>query len=424
MRGLALALIVSVFLSAGAAAQEVRVPARLTLEDALRLAEAHSPALAASRAATDVPATAVTGATQRPNPTLTIDSQGFPFSQDDRPPFFDDQELTIAVEQEFEPGGRRDLRTRVARLGVDVSAASARDRVRLVRFDVRRAYMQAVLAKADWDAARVALDDLDTVLAINRARYEQGELSGVELRRLQVERFRFADEVRTSELGLTNARTTLLAAINVRPLDQVFETAETLAAPADAPAVNSSLRDRALATRPDLVALRSQEARADADLALQRALRTPAITIGGGWQRDFGTNAVVLNARIPLPFFARNEGGVARAVADRRLAAATSSAAAASAALEIQLAANGVAAHRARVEQLEREYLRNAREARDIVLAAYRAGASTLIDYLDAQRALRDAQRVQNRAVFDYRMSLFQLESALGLPAPTSGSRP
>ena len=65
--------------------------------------------------------------------------------------------------------------------------------------------------------------------------------------------------------------------------------------------------------------------------------------------------------------------------------------------------------------------MKSAREARDIVLASYRGGAATLIDYLNAERALREALRTQNRARFDYRISLFQYEAALGTPAAAQG---
>ena len=71
---------------------------------------------------------------------------------------------------------------------------------------MQRAYLHAVLAKADYEVAQATLADIDRVLAINRARFEQGELSGVELRRLQVERHRFADDVLTPDLALKNAR--------------------------------------------------------------------------------------------------------------------------------------------------------------------------------------------------------------------------
>jgi len=420
MRGLALALVLCIVVALPAVGQEAgvsaRVPARLTLDEAIRIAEARSPAIAAARSMTAIADADVVGAGKRPNPSITIDLQGWPLSQQDRPPFFDNQELTIAVEQELEPGGRRGLRQEVARIGVEISKASSRDRLRLLRFDVRRAYLEAVLAKADHDAARVTLEDIDKVLAINRARFEQGELSGIELRRLQVERHRFADDLLAAELALKDTRSSLLALLNLRPLDQEFDTTDSLSAPSLDSGIEATTPGRALEHRPDLDALRLTEQRAGAEGRLQHALRTPTFALGAGWQRDFGTNALVVNARIPLPLANRNEAGIARADAERRLAASRTEEVITAAALEIQLAANSVSNSRTRVEYIDREYLKNAREARDIVLASYRAGAATLIDYLDAQRALREAQHAQNRALFDYRVSVFALEAALGGP--------
>jgi outer membrane protein TolC len=60
--------------------------------------------------------------------------------------------------------------------------------------------------------------------------------------------------------------------------------------------------------------------------------------------------------------------------------------------------------------------LTNAQESRDIVLASYRLGVANLIDFLDAQRAFRDTQRIYNRALFDQRVSLFELAAAVGRP--------
>ncbi len=58
------------------------------------------------------------------------------------------------------------------------------------------------------------------------------------------------------------------------------------------------------------------------------------------------------------------------------------------------------------------------------MLSSYKNGAATLIDYLDAQRSLREALRVWNRARFDYVISLFQYEAAVGAPASASGKEP
>jgi len=417
MRGLARAVAMSWLIAGAAAAQDSPVPARLTLDDAIRIAEARSPALAGASAVLQMAEADAVAARQRPNPVFSASMEGLPFSQESRPPFWDNQQLTLTLEQDLETGGRRDLRDRAARAGVEAVRAGARDRARRLRLAVQRAYLQAALAKADHGAAQSALADIDRVLAMNRARFEQGELSGVELRRLQVERHRVADDELTSALALKNARAALLAEMHVSPLDQAFDTAGALGDPVAAPPPAAGALQQALLARPDLDALRRAQARAETESALQRAIGKPEWTLGGGYQRDFGVNALVLLARVPLPFASRNQGGIGRADAERSLAAAATAAATTEAALEIQLAENGVAAHRARVESVQRDYLRNAREARDIVLAAYRAGAATLTDFLDAQRALGEAQHVEHRALFDYRLSLCELEAALGAGA-------
>ena len=428
MRGPAAALLLSAALSWPAAAQVapgpadvVRVPERLTLEEAIRLAEARSPALLEARARVAVAEADALGAPKRPNPTLDVEFRGYPLFESDLPPFLDNQELTIAIDQEFEPGDRRRWRTEAAQLGAQAAAAERLDVLRRLRVEVQRAYFHVVLATADDAAARATLEDVDRMLSINRARYEQGELSGVELRRLQVERHRFADDAQLARLALRNARSRLLAFLGVRPLDQPFETVDALPDARALPAIPPDMAATDVSARPDLQALKLGEQRAEADANLQHALRIPPFSLGGGWQRDFGTNALVVRATIPLGLWNRNEAGRSRAAAERSLAAGRSFAAAAAAELEVQLARNAVESSRARVSFISTEYVKNAREARDIVLAAYRAGAATLIDYLDAQRAFRDAQRAEHRALFDYCVSMFELDAALGT---TKSGRP
>jgi cobalt-zinc-cadmium efflux system outer membrane protein len=403
------------------------VPARLSLDDALRIAEARNPLLAVAQQGVVASDADVLGAGKRPNPVLTLSSEGIPLSQQNRPSFLDNQELAFDVQQELEPGGRRRLRTEQAQRGADVARASSRDALRQLRFEVGRAYMQVVLAKADDEVARTTLEEIDKVLALNRARYDQGELSGVELRRLQVERFRFADEAFVAELALKNTRSALLALLNLRPLDQPFDAVDGLL-PASIAATMAPSRDAAdspiamaLSGRPDLDAARRERERAEAGLRLQNALRLPSFVVGAGLKRDFGANGLIVTFGVPLPIFNRNEAGVARASAEQQQATARLAAVETQVSLEVQEALNAVDVTSRRIRYVEGEYLKSAREARDIVLGAYRSGAATLIDYLDAQRALREALRTQNRARFDYRISLFQYDAAVGTPATDQG---
>lgn len=407
--------------------QDLVVPPRLSLVEALRLASDRNPNLAAARNAVEIAQAQRTDARLRPNPAATFESGSYPLFKSPRPPFLNNQEMTIRVDQEIELAGRRRLRTQAAEAGMSAAEAAFMDAQRRLEFDVRRAYFGVVLAKADLDVAQAALDEIDKVIGLNRARYKQGEISGGELRRIQVERLKFVEDLFAAQLALRNARSALLALFNAPDLAVEFDVADTLdvdesANVRQAPAVRplpldiAALRTQALARRPDLLAAQREVQRADTETRLQRALRTPNVTVGGGYRRDFGDNAVVFGVTVPLPLMNRNQGGVARAEAERRQAANLATATATGVLLDLQQAINAVDVSRARVEYIQREYLTPSRESRDIVLASYRVGTAALIDFLDAQRAFRDTLRTYNRALYEERISTFQLAAAIGAP--------
>jgi len=150
---------------------------------------------------------------------------------------------------------------------------------------------------------------------------------------------------------------------------------------------------------------------------VQRALRTPNLSVTGGYRRDFGANGVVFGVAMPLPVLDRNASGIARAEADQRLAGSLLKEREVAVSLDVQQAFDLVDISRERVASIERDYLQKAHEARDAALAAYRAGESDLLDYLDAQRAYRDVQRAYNLALFDHRLSLLQLDASVGTGA-------
>jgi outer membrane protein, heavy metal efflux system len=405
--------------AATAAAQQM--PTRLTLADAVRLAvERNSDLRAAVNVVEAAQADRIT-ARALPNPAFTFESEGrsiFRSSPDDG------HEYSARVDQDLFLGARRRLQIQGADTGILVAEARLTDARRRLVHDVRLAYMQAVLATADQNVAKTSLEEIDRVIGLNRARFEQGAISGVEFRRLQVERLRFADDVFAAELASRNARSALLALLNMPNLRQPFELAEPLVPPAGVVIAETSgtamdpnvLSAQAATARPDVAAATGEVTRASTETRLQRALRTPAPTLGGGYKHNGGNDTFVFGVTIPVPLFNRNAGAIARAEAERRAAENRAQSVLLSVNLDVQQAVNTVDVSRARVEYIERDALKNAQETRDIILASYRAGAITLIDFLDAQRAYRDTLRSYNRAVFDYRISLFQLETAVGAP--------
>ncbi len=404
-----------------ASAQDAPIPIRLSLDVAERLAEERNPTVAAALSAVAAAAGQRLDVSRRPNPALTLQGANYPLFEPAKPRFLDGQELTVRVDQEIETAGRRRLRTEVAESAVAVTEATLQDARRQLLLETERAYFDVVLANANLQNAQTTLAEIDRVIALNVARRDEGAVSGVEVRRLQVERLKFVDDVFASQLAVRNAKAALLAIFAAPDLTLDIEVTEPLAAPA-APLVAdaAAIQAEALRVRPDLAAAQRELQRADTETRLQHALRSPNLTVGGGYVRDFGANAVVFGVTVPLQIFNRNEGGVARANAERQRAAHLADAAATCVRLDVQQARNALDVSAARVQYIEREYLINAQQTRDTMLASYQLGASDLIDYLDAQRAFRDTVRTHNQALYDLRISQFALAAAIGQP-PAGG---
>lgn len=407
-------------LSVAAVASAQTVPKELTLAEALRLARERNPSFAAARSMVEAAEADRITARQRPNPAFTFDSEGrSPFKSS---PLDDNHEYVFRLDQELEIGGRRRLRTQVAEQGIDAAKARQLDALRRLELEVKRAYFQVVLARADQTVAAAALGEIDKVISLNQARVKVGEISGAELRRVQVERLRFQDDVFAAELAVRNARASLLALLNVADLRQPFEPVDGLIpAEGEVNALMTAIRQVSASTasltalpRGDIQAARIEQRQAETSTRLQRALRSPMPTLGGGYKHDSGINTFAFGITVPLPLFNRNQGQIARADAERRAAEHRATAVERQAAVEIQQAVNAVEINRERVGYIEREYLGNAREARDVVLASYRLGAADLIDLLDAQRAFRDTSRTYNRALYEQRLSLIELSAAIG----------
>src|SRR5262245_13136838 len=103
-------LALSLGVAAGSAsAQEPIVPTRLSLDEALRIARERNPVLAAAKNDVEAAVAGRIDARLRPNPAFTIDSENYPLFNSNRPAFFNNQQLTVRIDQELELAGRRGL---------------------------------------------------------------------------------------------------------------------------------------------------------------------------------------------------------------------------------------------------------------------------------------------------------------------------
>jgi cobalt-zinc-cadmium efflux system outer membrane protein len=401
-------------------AQESDIPSRLTLEDAIRLAIGRNPALSAAKDEVRALEGDKITASKRLNPAVSLEAEDFKISTSPGP-FFETQEITLRFDYEIERGGRRRLRTEAAQQAMESQRLIYQDRVRLLTLDVERAFSRAILAKSSLEAAHSLLEETERMISLNRVRFEQGEISALELTRIEVEKLKFQDDVFQADLMLRNAKSSLLALLNAPDLSrdvdvagalQVTRQASEPGLPPHAPL--AELLRMAYERRPDMASRLEQKRRADTETLLQRAIRSPNITVGGGYKRNLTDNTIVYGVTIPLKVFNRNEGEIIRAEAEQMRAVNLAAAVRKEIELEVQQAYNAAEVNRRRVEYIGTQYMKKAEEASRVTLASYKLGGATLLDYLDAQRAYRDTLRIYNQALFDERISLYELASSTG----------
>ena len=399
------------------------IPSALTLENAIRLAIDRNPTLAASKNEIQAAEGDKIAASKRLNPAFSLQFEDLPISAHPGL-FFEIQEITSRVDYEIEGGGRRKLRTEAATQTLEAQKHVYENQSRLMRLEVERAFYQTILAKSNLESSKLILDQVERMISLNRVRYKEGDISALELNRIEVEKLKFQDDVFQTDLALRNARSSLLALLNAPDLSRDVDVLGALPINYQNPepglpprASLSELIGIALKQRPDIAARLEERRRADTETRLQRAIRSPNITIGGGYKRNLIENSVVFGITIPLKIFNRNEGELMRADAEQKRAVNLVAAVQKDVQLDVQKAHNAVEINRQRVDYIRTQQLKRAEEASQVALESYNLGGSTLIDFLDAQRTYRDALRIYNQALFDERISSYELSSSIALGA-------
>src|SRR5439155_4306201 len=112
-------------------------------------------------------------------------------------------------------------------------------------------------------------------------------------------------------------------------------------------------------------------------------------------------NTLIAGVTLPLPFGNRNQGGIARANAEKKIAEANLQLTRNRALAEVDSAYRAYETAREQARAYEAGISQQADESIEITLASYREGASELIALLDAQRTRSDVRAGYYRALFD-----------------------
>jgi cobalt-zinc-cadmium efflux system outer membrane protein len=365
-----------------------------------------------------------------PNPTLTADLLNLPLTR----PFTVDRQggppqtdYMASYPIDWFLFGKRAAAMASAQAGVRVSEADYADLVRTRVRETATAFYDALEAKAQLELARQDLESLRRVEAATRKAVDAGGRPIVELNRVRLDVLKSEQTLREAETTLAVARAKLRAQMGRRDPEPDFDVTGNLDAPLTAqPMPIDEALAQAELNRPDIRSLRLQVEKAGRDIQTERTKAYPQVTPQLGYTHQFQQKAIgfpdadswLMSVGLPLPFFDRNQGNIAKARSVRTQNA-----------LNLE---SGLVDLRAEivqvVEEFQRDYknagavaeeqVRRAREVRDSIEKAYQIGGRSLLEVLDAERNYRDTYRayITNRA--NYWRSVYKFSAAIGRQVP------
>jgi outer membrane protein, heavy metal efflux system len=170
---------------------------------------------------------------------------------------------------------------------------------------------------------------------------------------------------------------------------------------------------KALQSRPDLRAAQLGVTAANSQRELQKAIGKRDVT-GQLSYTHIVLNDISLFGQVQLPIFDRNQGEIARAGFAITQAQEQEKFATGQVLTDVKDAFENLRSNDKIVGLYRSGYLDQAQQSRDISEYAYRHGAASLLDFLDAERSYRSTRLAYRQALASYLLALEQLREAVG----------
>jgi cobalt-zinc-cadmium efflux system outer membrane protein len=391
-------------------------PVKITLDDAIQMALAHNHTLLAARTTiTQNEAQEVT-ANLRPNPVLLGDAQFLPifnWNQFNANYVDEDAQFDLGVSYLFERGKKRQHRLAAAKDATAVTRSTVADNERTLTFQVAQLFTNVQLAESTLELAQQDLKSFQNSVDISKERFRAGDISEDDYLKIKLQLLQFQSDASQAQLQRVQSLSDLRQLLGRESVPLDYD----VAGPFDYQPLQANKEDletKALATRPDLRAAQQGVTAANSQYALAKANGKRDFTGQVDYTHTTGLSSASLFGQIQLPIFDRNQGEIARTHFAITQAQEQEKAASDQVLTDVEDAYDGLQSNNEIVQLYRSGYLDDAKQDRDISEYAYKRGAASLLDFLDAERSYRATQLAYRQALAAYLLALEQLREAVG----------
>jgi outer membrane protein, heavy metal efflux system len=388
----------------------------ISLDQAIDLALTHNHSLQATRTLILQNQAQEITANLRPNPTLGADSQFVPifnpqyFSADNLDQI---QQFDIGIGYLFERGHKRPRRLEAARDQTAVTSAQVADAERTLAFNVGQQFVGVLLAESTLQFALQDLQSFQQTVDISDAQLKAGYIGEGDYLKIKLQLLQFQTDVSSARLARVQALISLRELLGFNAVPANYDVIGDLAYQ-PLKTTMEDLQLKALDMRPDLRAAKFGITAAQSQILLAKANAKVDVNGTFDYTHVSGENTASMFVNFALPIFNRNQGEIARTGYALTQAQELQQSASDAVLSDVANAYEAVRSNDEVVQLYSSGYLKQAQDSRDISEYAYKRGAASLLDFLDAERSYRSVQLAYRQALGSYMTALEQLKEAVG----------
>jgi len=389
-------------------------PVRISLDEAIQLALRHNHTLLAARTTILQSQAEEMTANMRPNPTLVGDAEYLSPSHPTTDYLNTASEFDLGVSYLFERGRKRQRRLQAAKDITAQTRSLVADNERSLTFNVAAQFLNAQLAQSSLELAEQDLKSFQQTVDVGEVRFKAGAISEDDYLKIKLQLLLFETDFQQAQLAKVQALSDLRQLLGYESMSETYD----VAGPFDYQPVKGNVDDmqvKALQNRPDLRAAQQGVSVAKNQYELQKAIAKVDITGQVNYTHVSGLNTASFFGSFPLQIFDRNQGEIARANYAITQAQEQQKAASEQVMTDVHDAYQGLRTNDKVVTLYRSGYLDLAQKDRDISEYAYKRGAVSLLDFLDAERSYRSTQLAYRQALAAYLLAVEQLREAVGV---------
>jgi cobalt-zinc-cadmium efflux system outer membrane protein len=388
----------------------------ITLDQAIQMALERNHNLLAARTTIQQNEAEEITANLRPDPVLLGDSQFLPFFQPSNfsADYLDNTaQFDLGLSYLFERGKKRQHRLQAAKDQTAVTRSLVADSERTLTYNVTTNFINVELAESTLELANQDLKSFQETVDITEARYKAGSIGLDDLLKMKLQLLQFQTDVAQAKLAQVQGLSDLRQLLGYEQVNADYDVDASF----DYQPMKGNLEDMqaaALKSRPDLQAAQQGITAANSAFNLQKAIGKRDVTGQISYTHLGDLNDVSLFGSMQLPIFDRNQGEIKRAGIVITQAQEQQLYVNGQVLTDVRDAYEGWRANDEVVGLYRSGYLDDAQQSLDITDYAYKHGAASLLDFLDAERSFRATQLGYRQALASYLQALEQLREAVG----------